>query len=194
MNRAVVLASAFALAIAGCAAPKPSAPVRAEIQRAETAEKARKHDEARKHYQAAIASAKDPASIAFARREFADTLISWGEYPEATVQLEGVTRASPDDPSAWHDLGMLYFNRGETARAISSLEKARSLAPDDERPRKTLAVIRWKRGDFEGARAEYRGLLELQLSEKTRARVEWAIAELTKRIAVRQSPPSTPAP
>ncbi|MFN0248912.1 MAG: tetratricopeptide repeat protein [Kofleriaceae bacterium] len=170
----------------------PSAPVRVAVEKAETAEKARKHDDARRHYQAAIATAKDPASIAFARREFADTLITWGEYPEATAQLEGVTRASPSDPSAWHDLGMLYFNRGDAARAIVSLEKARSLAPEDERPRKTLAVIKWKRGDFEGARAEYRGMLELPLPEKTRASVEWAIADLTKRIAARQSAPASP--
>ncbi len=183
-----------ALALVACGGrAKPSAPVRAEVEKAETAEKARKHDEARRHYQAAIASAKDPASIAFARREFADTLISWGEYPEATAQLEGVTRARPDDPSAWHDLGMLYFNRGDAARAIASLEKARSLAPGDERPRKVLAVIRWKRGDYEGARAEYRGMLELDLPEKTRASVEWAIADLTKRIEARQAPqPSAP--
>jgi Flp pilus assembly protein TadD len=182
------------LVLAACGGrAKPSAPVRAEVEKAETAEKARKHDEARKHYQAAIASAKDPASIAFARREFADTLISWGEFPEATAQLEGVTRASPDDASAWHDLGMLYFNRGDAARAITSLEKARSLAPEDERPRKTLAVIKWKRGDFDGARTEYRAMLELPLSDKVRAKVEWAIAELSKQIAARQPSPA-PSP
>jgi Flp pilus assembly protein TadD len=170
---------------------KPSTAVRAEVDQAETAEKARKHDDARKHYQAAIAAAKDPASIAFARREFADTLISWGEYPEATAQLEGVTTAQPGDASAWHDLGMLYFNQGDVTRAIASLEKARSIAPEDERPRKVLAVIRWKRGDLEGARREYQGMLELQLSEKTRSSVEWAIQELTKQIAARQPVPST---
>lgn len=179
----------IAVVLAACGrTPAPSAPVRAEVERAETAEKARKHDEARKHYQAAIANAKDPASIAFARREFADTLISWGEYPEATVQLEGVTRARPGDASAWNDLGLLYFNAGDSARAIASLEKARSLAPEDLRPRKSLAVIRWKRGDFEGARAEYQQMLDLQLADKTRISVEWAIAELSKRIAARRSP------
>ncbi len=189
------LAVALVLAVGACGGPaKPSAPVRAEIERAETAEKARKHDEARRHYQAAIASAKDPASLAFARREFAETLITWGEYPEATVQLEGVTRVRPDDPSAWHDLGMLYFHRGDTTRAIASLEKARSLAPEDERPRKTLAVIKWKRGDFEGAREEYRGLLALPLSERLRAKVEWAIAQLTQRIAARQPTQPVTAP
>ena len=181
----------LAVVLAACAGrAKPSEPVRTEVARAETAEKARKHDEARRHYQTAIASAKDPASVAFARREFADTLISWGEYPEATVQLEGVTRATPDDPSAWHDLGMLYFNRGDAARAIAALEKARALAPEDERPRKTLAVIRWKRGDYEGARDEYRALRELQLADKTRASVDWAIAELTRRIEARAPSPA----
>lgn len=182
----------LALALAACGGhAQPSTTVRSEVDQAETAEKARKHDEARAHYQAAIAAAKDPASIAFARREFADTLMSWGEYPEATVQLEGVTRVRPDDASAWNDLGLLYFNRGDATRAIAALEKARSIAPDDERPRTSLAVIRWKRGDFEGAREEYKQMLELQLSEKKRAAVEWGIQELTKLIAARQPAPST---
>jgi hypothetical protein len=64
------------------------------------------------------------------------------------------------------------------------------LAPEDERPRKTLAVIRWKRGDLEGARAEYRAMLELQLPDKLRSKVEWAIAELSKLLAARQPPSS----
>jgi Flp pilus assembly protein TadD len=177
MKRVVL---ALALAACGGRTPAPSAPVRAEVDKAETAEKARKHDEARKHYKAAIANAKDPASVAFARREYADTLISWGEYPEATVQLEGVTDAKPDDPTAWNDLGLLYHNAGDDRRALEALEKSRSLAPEDPRPRVSLAALRWKRGDREGARKEYEGLLGLELPDRMRAKVEWAIAELAK--------------
>lgn len=184
---------AVLLALTACAshAPAPSAPVRTEVAAAETAEKARKHDEARKHYQAAIASAKDPASIAFARREFADTLISWGEYPEAIAQLEGAAAANGKDASLWHDLGLLYHNAGDDQRAIASLEKSRALAPDDPRPRVTLGVLRWQRGDLAGARSEYEGLLALQLPERLREKAEWAVKELTKLLAER-APPASP--
>lgn len=189
MMRVIVVA--IVLAACGGRTPAPSAPVRVEVEKAETAEKARKHDEARKHYQAAIASAKDPASIAFARREFADTLISWGEYPEAIVQLEGAASAKGNDPSLWHDLGLLYHNAGDDHRAIEALEKARSLAPEDPRPRVSLGVLRWKRGDLAGARAEYQGLLELQLPDRLREKAEWAVKELTKLLAARST--ATPA-
>lgn len=181
-----------AIVLAGCGgrSPAPSAPVRTEVDKAETAEKARKHDEARKHYQAAIANAKDPASIAFARREFAETLISWGEYPEAIVQLEGAAAAKSDDASVWHDLGLLYHNSGDDHRAIDALEKSRTLAPADPRPRVSLGVLRWKRGDLAGARTEYRGLLELELPDRLREKAEWAIRELTKLLAARDAPTS----
>ena len=182
-----VLAIAFAIGCGG-AQKHPSAPVRAEVDKAETAERARKHDEARAHYRAAVANAKDPASIAFARREYAETLVTWGEYPEATAQLEGVIAAKPDDAASWHDLGLLYHNAGDDQRAITALEKARSLAPADPRPRVTLAVLRWKRGDRDGAKAEYEGLLSLELPDKLRAKVEWAIRELAKTGPAATSP------
>lgn len=189
MNRIVV---AILLAACGGRTAAPSAPVRAEVDKAEAAEKARKHDEARKHYQAAIANAKDPESVAFARREFADTLISWGEYPEAIVQLERAAAAKSDDASLWHDLGLLYHNAGDDQRAIGALEKSRTLAPQDPRPRVSLGVLRWKRGDLAGARTEYQGLLELELPDRLREKARWAVAELTKLLAERQAATPTP--
>jgi Flp pilus assembly protein TadD len=189
MKRALL---AMTLAACGARSTAPSAPVRAEVEKAETAEKARKHDEARKHYQAAIANAKDPASIAFARREYAETLISWGEYPEAIVQLEGSAAAKGDDASLWHDLGLLYHNAGDDQRAIAALEKSRTLAPEDPRPRVSLGVLRWKRGDLAGARAEYQGLLELELPDRLREKAEWAVQELTKLVAARQAQATSP--
>ncbi|HSR98225.1 MAG TPA: hypothetical protein VLM79_14300, partial [Kofleriaceae bacterium] len=85
------LRAAAAIALAACAhgaGPRgPAAAVRAEVDQAETAEKQRQHDVARTHYQRAIAAAHDPDSIAFARHEYAETLVTWGEAPEARAQL-----------------------------------------------------------------------------------------------------------
>ena len=157
----------------------PSAPVRAEIDQAEAAEKARRHDVARVHYERAVASARDPVSVAFARREFAETLITWGELDEARSQLERVVVVKPDDPAAWHDLGILRHNRGDVPGAVVALTHARDLAPKDPRPRVALAALRWKSETARGP-AEYRALLELELPDRLRTRVQWALGELAK--------------
>ena len=168
---------------AGPAAPAargPAPAVRAEIEAAETAEKARQHDVARAHYQRAIEAAHDPASIAFARHEYAETLVTWGEAPEARAQLELAARASPADASVWHDLGILRHHAGDDPGAIAALSRAEQLVPNDPRPRTALAALYWKRGDKPSAAREYRGLLELDLPDRLRAKVEWALAELAK--------------
>jgi tetratricopeptide (TPR) repeat protein len=153
--------------------------VRAEVEHAEAAERTRRHDAAREHYRRAVAGARDPESIAFARREYAETLITWGEYPEAIAQLEGALAARPS-AAAWHDLGLLRNNRGDVPGALAALEQARALAPRDFRPRVTLAALRWKSGDRAGAAAEYRALLDLPLPERLRTNVQWALGELAK--------------
>ncbi len=181
---AFVVAAQLALVACGGAqhaGPHGPAPaVKAEIDQAETAERARRHDVARVHYERAIALAADPPSAAFARREFAETLASWGEVTEAITQLEQSVKAVGDDASAWHDLGILRHHEGDVAGAIQALEKARTLAPQDFRPRVALAAVRWKSGDKAGATAEYRALLELELPERLRAKVKWALEQLAK--------------
>jgi Flp pilus assembly protein TadD len=179
------LRAAAAIALAACAhgaAPRgPAAVVRGEVDQAETAEKQRQHDVARTHYQRAIAAAHDPDSIAFARHEYAETLVSWGEAPEARAQLEIAVAANPSDPGSWHDLGLLRHHAGDDAGAIVALRRAEELAPRDVRPRTALAALYWKRGDRDRAAREYRGMLELDLPDRLRAKVEWALAELAKR-------------
>ena len=191
MTRAVLAA----LLIAACGRPAPRVPapiVQREIEQAETAERARRHDEARVHYQRAVASAKDPTSIAFARREYGETLMSWGEYPEAIAQLEGVIAVDPAHVASWNDLGLLHHNQGNDTRALEALDRAKALAPRDWRPRRNLAVLRWKRGDRAGALAEYRAMLELDLPDRLRPKVVWAIAELTRPPPPAGSPPVAP--
>ena len=169
--------------IAACAhppAPSPTVVVRAEIERAETAERARDHELARLHYRRAIDQARDPDSIAFARHEYAETLVTWGEAPEAQAQLELAATARPADASVWHDLGLLRHHAGDDAGAIQALARAEQLAPADPRPRKALAALYWVRGDKAGAAREYRALLQLELPDRLRAKIEWALAELAK--------------
>lgn len=180
----VALLACAALAACGArrpATPRPTTTVRAEIEQAEAAERARQHDVARRHYERAIARARDPQSIAFARREFAETLASWGEVTAAIAHLEVAVSAVATDAAAWHDLGVLRHNQGDVPGAIAALEHARTLAPRDPRPRVALAALRWKAGDHRGAATEYRGLLELDLPQRLRDKVQWALDQLAKR-------------
>ena len=189
------LAASLALGIClgACAHPAPTVqppdPVRAEITAAETAERARQHDVARLHYQRAVAVAKEPHSIAFARREYADTLRTWGELPEAIAQLRGAVRAVPADAAAWHDLGILLHNQGDDAGALDALEHAKLASPRDPRPRIALAALRWTRGDRGGAAAEYRALLELDVPDNVREKIQWALRELARPAPVAPSSP-----
>ncbi|HEY0480129.1 MAG TPA: hypothetical protein VGD37_21560 [Kofleriaceae bacterium] len=178
--RVAALGIAAACAHAAPVARGPAAAVRDEVAQAETAEKARRHDLARLHYQRAIAAARDADSIAYARHEYAETLVTWGEAPEARAQLEVAVTARPGDPGAWHDLGLLRHHAGDDPGAIQALARAEQLAPGDVRPRTALAALYWRLGDKASAAREYRGMLALDLPDRLRAKVEWALAELAK--------------
>ena len=84
---------------------------------------------------------------------------------------------------------MLKHHAGDNATAIKAFETSRTQAPKDPRPRVALAALRWKLGDKPGAATEYRGLLELDLPDRLRAKVEWAIRELAKPDAASSARP-----
>jgi Flp pilus assembly protein TadD len=174
------------LALAACSHAPPPAPrgpaasVRAEISLAETAERARQHDVARGHYLRAIELAPDPPNAAYARHEYAETLAAWGETVDARAELERAAVSNPRDAAVWHDLGILRNHDGDHAGAIAALQRAEQLAPNDLRPRIALAALYWSQGDKASATREYRGLLALDLPERLRTKVRWALDELAK--------------
>ena len=161
-------------------APARPDPVRAEIERAEDAEKARHHDEAAEHYRAAIAAATTPKAQAWAHHEFAETLASWGQLADAIHELEAAGTATPDDPAVWQDLGILRHKQADEPGALAALGRAKQLAPRDARPRIALAALYWSNGDKAQALAEYRELLDLDLPDRVREKVRWAIGVLEK--------------
>jgi Flp pilus assembly protein TadD len=156
----------------------PHDPVHDEIAAAETAERARHHEDARAHYERAVAAAHEPKAIAFARRDYAETLASWGEVPAAIAQLEQAVAAVPADAAAWHDLGILRHHEHDDPGAIVALVKARAAAPADPRPRIALAALYWSTHDTADARREYTELLALDLPDRLRDKVKWALEQL----------------
>ena len=172
------------LLVAACGARQTPAahpdPVRTEIERAEDAEKARQHDQAAAHYKAAIAAATTPKAQAWAHHEFAETLATWGEVEQAIAELVAAAQATPGDPSIWQDLGILRHKQHDDRGAIEALSKAKDLAPRDSRPRIALAALYWSTGDKQQALAEYKALLDLDLPDRVREKVLWAIGVLEK--------------
>jgi tetratricopeptide (TPR) repeat protein len=190
----------FALVLVACGAaqhpadPKPD--IRAEVRDAETAERARRHDIARARYEHAVADAKDADSIAFARGHFGETLATWGEYRDAIVQLEAAVAVVPSDASTWYNLGIVREHEANSRGAQDALEHAERLAATDWRPRIALSALHWKLAiacycvpqhdaatcarDADAAAAEYRGLLELDIPERMRVKVKWALDQLAR--------------
>jgi tetratricopeptide (TPR) repeat protein len=172
------------LLVAACGARQTPAahpdPVRTEIERAEDAEKARQHDQAAAHYKAAIAAATTPKAQAWAHHEFAETLATWGQLDQAIAELVAAAQATPGDPSIWQDLGILRHKQADERGAIEALGKAKDLAPRDTRPRIALAALYWSTGDKPLALAEYKALLDLDLPDRVREKVKWAIGVLEK--------------
>lgn len=189
----------LALALCACATRPPvtgpSAAVRTEIDRAERAEEARQHEVARTHYERAIASAQDARSIGYARREFAETLATWGELEAAIGQLEKTVAVTPGDPIAWQMLGILRANDAihDIPGAFAALERSKQLAPHAWIPRRDLAVLHWKLGQRAEALAEYRAMLDLELPPRLREKVSWAIGQLNERLNEQLSKPPPPA-
>lgn len=172
------------LVLAACggaqhAAPAPD-PVQQEIERAEDAERARQHDQAAVHYRAAIAAAHTPKQQARAHHEFAETLATWGQLADATRELAAAAAATPEDAAVWQDLGILRHKQADEPGAALALGRAKQLAPRDARPRIALAALYWSTGDKPQALAEYKQLLDLDLPDRVREKVRWAIGVLEK--------------
>lgn len=188
------------IALAACSrAPAPKSPndaVKTDIVRAEDAEKARKHEDARRYYEQAVADATDPTSKHIAHREYGETLATWGEVDAAKLHLEASIAAIDSDPIAWQMLGIVRAKLGDDAGAFAALEKSKALAPKAWIPRRDLAVLHWKLGHRDQALAEYKEMLTLELPDRLREKVEWAIGVLSKpepfHVPDKPSPPADP--
>jgi tetratricopeptide (TPR) repeat protein len=198
----VVVLSLIAVALGACTPKGSTTPgntasrdvVRAEIEAAEDAEKQRDHEVARAHYEAAVAAAHDPRSAGFAHREYGETLATWGENEAARTHLEASVAAVATDPMAWQMLGILRAKLGDSAGAFTALERSKQLAPRAWVPRRDLAVLHWSLGEGRtadpdpavaathraAALAEYKAMLDLDLPDRLREKVRWAIDVLSR--------------
>ncbi len=195
-------------ALAACARqPRAESPrsdgVRQQVELAEAAEARRHHDVARVHYERAVASARDPKSAGYAHREFGETLATWGEHAGARTHFEAAVTAVPSDPISWQMLGIVRHQLGDIDGAFVALERSKQLAPRAWVPRRDLAVLHWTLGQGRTAHpdpavaarhraaalAEYKAMLELDLPDRLREKIGWAIDVLSQRADAAPPPP-----
>jgi tetratricopeptide (TPR) repeat protein len=175
------LALLVVMAACGGAAPATEEPGRATqdlLAQAEAAEKERRYDRAHALYVQARRQAPDAAGGAAAALAHGRALIFWGEYEQAQTALEEATRHAPDNPGAWHDLGMVRHERGDLAGAESAFRRSIAASPRDRRPRLALAALLWKQRRHPDALREYEALAGLDLPRRVHEQVQWAIATL----------------
>jgi tetratricopeptide (TPR) repeat protein len=161
---------------------RPDSATLALIARAEAAETERRYDRAEALYRQAKDQAPDAPNRALATRTLARALIFWGEYRRGEAELEHAAALDPGDAGTWHDLGMVRHHQGDATGAEIALRRAVDLAPADARPRIALAALLWKHGRHEDALRQYRALQAMDLPEKVRAKVDWAVRTLRRRI------------
>lgn len=70
-----------------------------------------------------------------------------GRYTEAIVQLEEVVKERPKIANGWETLGKVCYAAGHTVSALSHVDRAVALNPDDNSARILRAVILRRSGD-----------------------------------------------
>lgn len=90
----------------------------------------------------------------------ADAYFAAGDYPKAELEYANALQLDPNNPQAISRMGIIFFDEGRTALALSFLPKARQLAPHDLDVRQRLAVLDGAAGKLQEAREEAFYVLE----------------------------------
>jgi len=96
------------------------------------------------------------------RAEDALALIQQGRTQEAIVAFEDSARLFEPEPMVHANLGFLYLDMGDPARAERAHRRALALDPGMPDPHYGLALVLLARGDRTGAAGELRAYLGLQ--------------------------------
>jgi len=80
---------------------------------------------------------------------------------QAKEKLMQATKLADGEPAAWANLGILQIRQREYEAAEKSLEKARSIVPDDGRIYALLALLETQRGGFDKAMSYWQKAIEL---------------------------------
>src|ERR1035441_1083151 len=85
-----------------------------------------------------------------------------GHYDKAEVEYLKVLRVAPRNPVALARLGFIYYDQGRGLRALSALQLAAPLDPENTDLRLKLCLTRFSLGLFKEARDDAQKLLKKQ--------------------------------
>lgn len=128
-------------------APKPVAPLRADIQQNEggftIVEEVRVGNDIHADYDNAM------------------RLFEQKQYEQGIASLQKVTAAAPNVTAAHIDLGIAYARIGDLDKAEASLQRALELNPRHPIANNELGMVQRRKGQFDNARASYEKALAL---------------------------------
>jgi Flp pilus assembly protein TadD len=75
-----------------------------------------------------------------AKSDLAVTLLALGQKDEAESSLKELAASEPNNPTILYQLGKLELDRGDTKDAVTNLEAAEKLAPQDKAIHEELAL------------------------------------------------------
>lgn len=78
------------------------------------------------------------------------------ELAQKMAELEKAVVASPTDAKLWTSLGNLYFDSGQSRKAIDAYEKSLTLAPGNPDIMTDLGIMYRETGDYDKAVAQFR--------------------------------------
>lgn len=89
-----------------------------------------------------------------------------GDHDRAVALLYEEIQRHPSSGAAWRELGVAFYRRGESGKAVEALNQANRIAPD-ARAHLFLGIIQEAAGDLEAAASLYQHALALQPSRQT---------------------------
>lgn len=87
------------------------------------------------------------------------------DFPRALTGLQAALRGTPDFPSAWHQLGVLYFRLQRYGDGAACLERYLALAPQRVGDTRVLGHCYYSLGDYARARVHYERVLAVHPGE-----------------------------
>ncbi|MCX5950045.1 MAG: tetratricopeptide repeat protein, partial [Cyanobacteria bacterium] len=113
------------------------------------------------HYHRALALPLDPRVTLAARLNLASLALDQGQADQAASLCLEATRAAPEVPLGWLNLGLAERRRGRLAAAVRAYRQAIALDPELPEAHQNLALALLLQGDIQGARQGFSHTLAL---------------------------------
>jgi tetratricopeptide (TPR) repeat protein len=124
------------------------------------------------HYQQALALPLDPRVTLAARLNLASLALDQGRTDQAATLCFEATRAAPEVPLGWLNLGLAERRRGRLGEAVGAYRQAIALDPELAEAHQNLALALLLLGDIPAAREGFSHTLALLARQNRQAEAD----------------------